>query len=39
MISEIKHIERGYEAPEKVLGMLSAKIKRTGTGENVDEQE
>lgn len=39
VISEIKHIERGYEAPEKVLGMLSAKIKRTGTGENVDEQE
>ncbi len=27
-ISEIRHIERGYESPEKVLSELSAKIKR-----------
>lgn len=27
-ISEIRHIERGYESPEKILSGLSAKIKR-----------
>ena len=27
-ISEIRHIERGYESPEKILSELSAKIKR-----------
>lgn len=32
-ISEIRHIERGYEAPEKILSGLSAKIKRID-GEN-----
>ena len=39
VISEIRHIERGYEAPEKILGMLSANIKRIDTEENTDEQE
>ena len=27
-ITEIHHIDRGYEAPEKVLGELGADIKR-----------
>jgi UDP-N-acetylglucosamine 1-carboxyvinyltransferase len=27
-ISEIRHIERGYEGPEKILSALSANIKR-----------
>ncbi len=37
VISEIKHIERGYECPERVLGMLNANIKKTDMGENSDE--
>lgn len=28
LISDIKHIERGYDSPEQVLTLLSAKIKR-----------
>lgn len=39
VISEIKHIERGYECPEEVLGKLSAEIKRIDMGEESDESE
>ena len=36
LISEIRHIERGYECPERVLSALSGKIKRID--ENVEQQ-
>lgn len=36
LISEIRHIERGYESPERVLSALSGKIKRID--ENGEEQ-
>lgn len=39
VISDTKHIERGYECPEKILEMLSAKIIKTDTGEKSDESE
>ena len=33
-ITEIHHIDRGYEKPEKVLGLLGADIKRMNDNEN-----
>ncbi len=39
VISDIKHIERGYENPEKVLSKLNGRIKRIDMGEESDESE